>query len=209
MLRRGALQSFTRCPPPSTTGDRQLSHPPSLGAHQSIRPLSQPQGSLLPSTAIQCPCWVSCSPPAVSAPPTAHVPSPQVPGVKCLIPSWPLVPPTPPHYTMGFTCCPSPHSGVLPSSRMAQPVSGVPGGKIITDPIPFQRPQCVRTQDQNMIISLTLLTALHALTYSILARTLHEGTIIVIPILQRKKSRPRKLSNLSKVTQLNSTTAGT
>lgn len=60
-----------------------------------------------------------------------------------------------------------------------------------------------------MIISLTLLTALHALTYSILARTLREGTIIVIPILQRKKLRPRRLSNLSKVTQLNSTTAGT
>ena len=207
MLRRGALQSFTRHPPPSTMGDRQLSLPPRLGAHRSIRPLSQPQGSLMPSTAIQCPCWVSCSPPAVSAPPTAHVPSPQVPGVECLIPSWLPVPPTPPHcgthlLSISPLRCPSLFKNGPASFWSAW-------WENHHRPNSLSKTPYMRTQDQNMIIPLTLLRALHALTYSILARTLCEDTIIVIPILQRKKLRPRRLSNLSKVTQLNSTTAGT
>ena len=43
---------------------------------------------------------------------------------------------------------------------------------------------------------LTVLRAFHALTYSILTATLHEGTIRIIPILQRKKLRPRKVKSL-------------
>lgn len=55
--------------------------------------------------------------------------------------------------SMGPTCCPSPRSGALPSSGTAQPVSGVPDGKVITDPVPFQRlPPAGRIRDQSVIM---------------------------------------------------------
>ena len=77
---------------------------------------------------------------------------------------------------------------------MAQPVSGVPGGKVITDPVPFQRLSPLgRVYDQSIIMPPTLLSALHTLTYSVLTTTLRESTVIIIPILQRKKLRPRKV----------------
>lgn len=56
-------------------------------------------------------------------------------GVGLLTPSRP--PELPP--SMGRTCCPSLHSGALLSSGMALPVSEVPGGKVITDSVTFQR----------------------------------------------------------------------
>lgn len=200
VLRRCALQSFTRHPPPTPWETECFPSPlvwePSID--QPISSATRITRALHPH--LQCPCWVSSSPAAVSA----HMPSsltgpssPQVPGVE---PSSLLGPlPSP---SMGPTCCLSLHSGTLPSSGMAQPVSGVPGEKVITDPVPFPRlPPTGRIWDENIIMPHTRCTlcashfvsVLQALTYSTLATTLHEGTIIVIPILQRKKLRPRKV----------------
>lgn len=141
VLRRGALQSFTRHPH-NTMGDRVLSHPPHLGAHQSISPLAQPQGSLTPSApthsvlarsaplALLCQLYLQL----ISPPPGVSLHPHRFLGLSSSFLLSPLASPS-----RGPTCCPSPRSGALPSSGMAQPVSGVPGGKVITDPVPFQR----------------------------------------------------------------------
>lgn len=129
VLRRGALQSFTRHPPPTPRETECFPIPlvwePSID--QPISSATRITHALHPH--LQCPCWVSSSPAAVSA----HMPSsligpssPQVPGVETSSLLGPL-----PSPSVGPTCCLSLRSGTLPSSGMAQPVSGVPGGKVI------------------------------------------------------------------------------
>lgn len=179
-------------------GDGVFSHPPHLGAHQSISALAQPQGSLMLSAPthsvlarsvplpLLCQLYLqlTCPPPSLGLHPS------RILGLSASPFLGPLASPS-----VGPTCCPSLHSGALPSSGMAQPVSGVPGGKAITDPASFQRlPSIGRIWAQSIIMLFVgsvscasyFISALYAVTHSTFRTTLHEGTVIVIPNLQRR-----------------------
>lgn len=98
VLRRGALQSFTRHPTPQHHGRRSVFPSPSSGSpsiDQRISSATRITHALRPYP--QCPCSVSSSPTAVSALPAAHMSFPlagpssqQDPGVELLTLSWSL-----------------------------------------------------------------------------------------------------------------------
>lgn len=203
VLKGGALHSFIR-PPTNTMRDRVLSFPHLSGSPSIDQPISSATGSLLPSAPthsvlagsapllLLCQLYLqlTCPPPSLGLHPhrSLRLSSPLLFG-PCGLP-----PPLDPPAVHLPTALPFPLQE-WPSQFLECLVRKPSQAQFFRRPTPTGR-----IQNQSIIIpfldtqyvSLALPNALHLLPYLIFMTTLPKG-IIVIPILQRRKLRPKNV----------------